>query len=73
MQQVKLFIGIENARNDLENEINSWLRDNPDIRVTHCVGNVAPQTQAKHLSPADSSGRSFNPSDLFVMIMYEPA
>lgn len=71
MQQVKLFMGVESRLEDLEREVNGWLREN-GVRVVSIRGNIAPQTPAK--ANLDNSGmRNFLPSDLFVMVVYEAA
>lgn len=71
VQQVKIFIGVESDSSGMETEINGWLKDNADKKIVSIRGNIAPQTLAKASSSLSSSGRSFSPSDLFIMIVYE--
>jgi len=71
VQQVKLFIGVESDSSGLEAEINGWLKENADKKIISIRGNIAPQTLAKTTSSLSASGRSFSPSDLFIMVVYE--
>lgn len=73
MQQVKLFVGTEDGRAQIEQEINEWLAGNPGVRITQLAANIAPQTQAIQTQSGTQTGRRFNPSDLFVMVVYEKA
>lgn len=67
MQQIKLFKSVETEIEDMEKDINSWLASN-DINVVSIVGNVSPQTPGRASS---DGGRRFDPSDLFIAILYE--
>ena len=70
MQQVKLFIGVEDQLGTLEREVNTWIRDN-DIKIHDIKGNIAPQTLSKEATTLAGTGRSFRPSDVFIMVIYE--
>ena len=71
MQQIKLFKGIESDAGGLEQEINTWLRDNDGVRIVQTFGNIAPQTPGN--AKGESGGRMYAPSDLFVGFVYETA
>lgn len=73
MQQVKLFVGTEDGRAQVEQDINEWLAGNPGVRITQLAANIAPQTLAVQTQSGAQTGRRFNPSDLFVMVVYEQA
>lgn len=73
MQQVKIFVGNEDARSEIEAEINQWLTDNPGVRITQMSANIAPQTLAIQSQSGSQAGRRFSPSDLFIMLVYERA
>ena len=69
MQQVKLFKSVENEVETLEKEINEWL-SRSGARVISLTGNIAPQS----MKPGGGGGLgkgSFDPSDLFVIVLYE--
>lgn len=71
MVQVRLFVGVESARADFEKEINAFLAQLRGT-VVSISGNIAPQTLAREIKhDGGGSGRSFNPSDLFVIVTYE--
>ena len=70
MQQIKLFIGTESEVRTLEDEANAWLREN-DVEVVHMFGNIAPQTMSHVVTKAESTGRRYQPSDLFLAIVYK--
>ncbi len=71
MQRVKLFTGLENDVQAVENEINAWL-DESGARILTISGNIAPQSQLKSKSPGIAVERiAFAPSDVFVMVLYE--
>jgi len=71
MPQIKVFTGVENDISAFEQAVNEWLAANTGIRIVEMTGNIAPQTLAKHSATTQSTGRSFSPSDLFVMFLYE--
>ncbi|MCC6284814.1 MAG: hypothetical protein IT439_05855 [Phycisphaerales bacterium] len=70
MVQVRLFVGVESTRADFEKEINTFLAQ---LRgsVLSITGNIAPQTIAREGRSEGAGGRSFNPSDLFVIVTYD--
>lgn len=68
MQQIRLFKSIETDVSDLEREINSWLQES-GVKVINIFGNIAPQTVTS--DSGGTSGRSFSPSDLFMVVVYE--
>jgi len=70
MQQIKLFIGTESEVRTLEDEANAWLRET-DAEIVHMFGNIAPQTMAHVVTKVESTGRRFQPSDLFLAIVYK--
>jgi len=70
MLQIKIFVGIESEKTALCTEVNDWIASNA-IKVVDVKGNIAPQTLAKENTSISNSGRSFKPSDLFVMVIYE--
>ena len=70
MQQIKLFVGTESEVRTLEDEANAWLRDN-DAEIVQMFGNIAPQTMAHVVTKVESTGRRFQPSDLFLAIVYK--
>lgn len=70
MLQIKIFVGIESDQSGLSGEVNDWIASN-NIKVVEIKGNIAPQTLAKEASSMSSTGRSFRPSDIFVMVIYE--
>lgn len=71
MQQIKFFKGVEAELSAFETEVNEWLASLQQAggRVIEVEGNIAPQT----VSTEKKSGMGgFSPSDLFVVILYEP-
>ncbi len=70
MQQIKLFIGIEDQASTLETEVNTWIRDHK-VKIQSIQGNIAPQTLAKEATTMSGTGRSFRASDIFVIVVYE--
>lgn len=74
MQQVKIFIGVEQESNLMEQEVNAWLRDS-GARIVSVIGNIAPQTpnapSGTRGSLSEGPGRRFAPSDLFLCVVYE--
>ena len=71
MQQIKLFKSVEAEVSQLEEDINRWMREVQKTggRIVQVAGNIAPQTVS---SEGPSSLGRFSPSDLFVMVVYEP-
>jgi len=74
MRQVKIFKGLESAVSDLESEINQWLSSS-GATVVDMVGNIAPQTAGTvgNSGGISGGGRSYGPSDIVIVILYEPA
>ena len=71
MQRVKLFTGLENDVQAVEDEINAWL-EKTGAKVLTISGNIAPQSQVTSKSPGLAVERvAFAPSDVFVMVLYE--
>jgi len=72
MAKIKVFTGVENDVAEFEDRVNGWLSERGDgLRIIQMCGNIAPQTLARHAATSQTTGRSFNPSDLFVMFLYE--
>jgi len=68
MQQIKIFKGIESELADLESRINGWLRQS-GASVLHTFGNIAPQSLTETHRPGLS--KSYTPSDVLIVIVYE--
>ena len=71
MQQVKIFRAIESDIPTLESDINAWLKES-NARVVQMSGNIAPQT-VSHPQRENRIGEGHTPSDVLVVIVYEPA
>ena len=69
MHQIKIFKGVENNLNSLEKDINQWLFTSK-VRVVNMFGNIAPQS-APPLEGVQSLGKSFAPSDVMLVVLYE--
>lgn len=70
MHQIKLFVGIESDIRQLESDINGWLKET-NAEVVNMFGNIAPQTTGAEAPRSTESLRRFQPSDLFVAVVYE--
>jgi len=71
MQQVKIFKGIESEVATLENEINTWIREN-GVTLLSLSGNIAPQSQMHQQAGAGGMDRiSYPPSDIVVILVYD--
>lgn len=68
MQQIKIFKSIESEVASLEQRVNDFLRDHVG-RVVQITGNIAAQSATDQ---NDSLGRSYTPSDVMIVILYEP-
>lgn len=68
MQRVKLFKGVENDVAALEREVNDWLEQS-GARIVNVFGNIAPQTM--HPSKPHSGSRSFDASDILIVVVHE--
>lgn len=77
MHQIKIFSREEHERDQLENEINDWLRST-GAKVVSVTGNISPQTvvdpERTRPIPGESVGmrRPFASSDVLIVIVYEP-
>lgn len=71
MQQVKFFKGVEADLSDFESQINGWMEEVQQSggRIVEVSGNIAPQTVA---TEKRSGMGGFSPSDLFIIVVYEP-
>jgi hypothetical protein len=69
MQQIKIFKGVENELGDLESRVNAWLADN-NIRIINSFGNIAPQSESHR---DGGLSRSYTPSDILIIFVYEKA
>ncbi len=72
MQQVKIFKSVETNLDDLEQEINDWIRQS-GAKVLSIHGNIAPQSgvsDTKQLSLQQTTGTS---SDVLILVLYEAA
>jgi hypothetical protein len=65
MQQVKLFKGTETELEDLQESINTWIKQH-GTKVISITGNIAPQT-----GHGGGSLNTFATSDVLVVILYE--
>ncbi|MCZ6834834.1 MAG: hypothetical protein O7G85_03590 [Planctomycetota bacterium] len=68
MQQIRIFKSIESEVGELERDINGWLQES-GVKVVNIFGNIAPQTVLTETTAG--SGRSFSPSDVFLVVVYE--
>ncbi len=64
MQQIKLFKGVESEMEDLEQQVNDWLKSS-GAKIISVAGNISPQTQ--HPNTLES----FPVSDILIIITYE--
>lgn len=73
MQQIKIFKGVENEFNVLEQEINTWLIES-GARVLQIFGNIAPQSMPGEPTAGTGLSKSgFAPSDIMIVVLYEKA
>lgn len=78
MQQVKIFNGEEGRTQELEREINAWLKESK-ARVVQIFGNMSPNSvmyapKERPLPGAEQGAtRRFAASDVFIVVLYEPA
>jgi len=70
VQQVKLFKGLESDVEGLEKEINDWLSE-AGVKVTNMFGNISPQTVRPEAGTGGGLGRSYAPSDILIVVLYE--
>jgi hypothetical protein len=76
MQQIRIFVGIENDTAAMAKEVNDWLRESK-VKVVNVFGNIAPQAvlnraENQKLGPLESGSRRFAPSDIMLVVVYEP-
>lgn len=68
MQQVKIFKSLESDVTELEEEVNTWIRES-GAKIVAITGNIAPQTLTGGRS--DSLGKgAFAPSDVIIIVVY---
>jgi len=76
MQQIKVFIGLEGQTDDLESEVNQWIRSS-GAKILSITGNIAPQaifpdkTNAGNGLVNTGLSRRFAPSDVMILVVYE--
>ena len=68
MQKVKIFKSVESELNSLEHRINDFLAEHAE-KVVQITGNIAGQSVTPGV---DSLGQSHTPSDVLVIVLYEP-
>ena len=64
MRQIRIFKSIESELWNLEDEINTWIKES-GAKVLSVTGNIAPQ------SSGPVTGGTFSASDVLVIITYE--
>lgn len=64
MQQIKIFKSIESDRDQMEKEINRWIRKS-GARVISITGNISSS------SPSSQAMSSFSGNDILVIILFE--
>ncbi len=76
MQQIKIFIGQEDEKSQLEREVNDWIRQN-NPRIVQVIGDMAPRAlnrppDASRVPGADpGTSRRYAPSEVLVLIVYD--
>jgi hypothetical protein len=65
MQQIKLFKSIESELEDLQEDVNAWIKES-GARVISVTGNIAPQTPH-----GGGPMNTFASSDVLVIVTYE--
>ena len=68
MQQVKIFKSLESDVTQLENEVNTWIRES-GAKIVAITGNIAPQTVTSGKGEALGKG-AFPPSDVIIIVVY---
>ena len=66
MRQIKIFTGKENETHELESTINNWIVQTGSNLIS-ITGNIAPQSQVSY------PNKKPDPSDVLVVVVYEPA
>jgi hypothetical protein len=64
MQQVKIFKSIESERDQMEKDINRWMRKS-GARVISITGNISAN------SPNSQAMSSFSGNDILIIVLYE--
>jgi hypothetical protein len=64
MQQIKIFKSIESERDQLEREVNRWMRKS-GARVISITGNISAN------SPVSQAMSSFSTNDILIIVLYE--
>jgi len=70
MNQIKIFKGLENDLQTLEQDVNAWLAES-DVRVVQIFGNLAPQTLQPRAQGGGLSTTDFAPSDVMMVVLYD--
>jgi len=68
VQQVKIFKSLESDITQLENEVNTWIRES-GAKIVAITGNIAPQTVSGDRTDALGKG-AFAPSDVIIIVVY---
>ena len=66
MRLVKIFASKENEVKSLEADINKWV-EQTGVHLVSVNGNIAPQSQVSY------PNKKPDPSDVLVVVVYEPA
>ncbi|MGV3484380.1 MAG: hypothetical protein ACO1RT_08180 [Planctomycetaceae bacterium] len=64
MQQIKIFKSIESERDQMEKDINRWMRKS-GARVISITGNISANT------PVSQAMSSFSGNDILIIVLYE--
>lgn len=64
MQQIKIFKSIESERDQMEKDVNRWMRKS-GARVISITGNISAN------SPNSQSMSSFSGNDILIIVLYE--
>ncbi len=64
MQQIKIFKSIESERDQMENDINRWIRKS-GAKVISVTGNISSSSQNSQ------SMSSFSGNDILLVVLYE--
>jgi hypothetical protein len=70
MQQIKIFKGIENNVEALEEEVNAWLQSS-GVRVLQITGNIAPQSKDPEQKGHQLGRAGYAASDVLLVVLYE--
>lgn len=66
MRLIKIFVTREDKTEELEDKVNAWV-EATGAEIVSVTGNVAPQSQISY------PGKMPAPSDVLMVIVYEPA